>query len=168
MDHQKFEAVFGRGTATSDYEFVRSVYDFTPDKMHYWSLTNAVHYREEVVLMMKSIIPSGPAETGIFNVENHEYKGFQQGDPRVRQDRVLVSLYSDNGGVEFIFRQKKYRNPSGVTQPEINRIVQSFRRTATAQPDPPAKERLADLPEATVGAKSPSWLLLKSSFGFTK
>ena len=130
---QKLEAVFGRGAATSDYIFVRNVYEFTPDKMHYWSGSIATHAREEVFLVVKSIMPSRPAETGIFNVQNQSYRGFQQGDPRIRQNALLLELYSDsNGGVEFLFAQDKYNSREGVTQPEINRIVQSLKKNGAA------------------------------------
>jgi hypothetical protein len=65
------------------------------------------------------------AETGLFYVNNGSYKGFQQGNPQARKDSLLLSLYSENGGIEIVFGQKAYGNPAGVTQPEINRIVQS-------------------------------------------
>jgi len=61
---------------------------------------------------------------------NQSSKGFQQGDPHVvREDLLIVDLYSDDGGVEVMFLQKGYQNPTGVTQPEINRIVQSLHKT---------------------------------------
>ncbi|MGD0761493.1 MAG: hypothetical protein ABR921_21555 [Candidatus Sulfotelmatobacter sp.] len=129
MSPAKFEAVFGRGTATSDYTFVRNVYEFTPAKMHYWSLSDGVHYREQIVLMIKSIMPVKAAETGIFYVQNHDYKGFQQGDPTLRKDNLALDLYSDDNHLEIIFLQEDYRNPMGVSQPEINRIIQSVQRS---------------------------------------
>ena len=133
MPPPSFEAVFGRGAATSDYAFVKTVYEFTPDKMHYWTGSVAVHAREEALLIIKSIMPSEPAETGIFNVRNESYRGFQQGDPRIRQNALLLELYSDsNGGVEFLFAQDKYNSREGVTQPEINRIVQSLKKNGAA------------------------------------
>lgn len=130
MPAQKFEAVFGRGAATSDYTFVRNVYEFTPARMHYWALSSGVHYREQMVLMIKSIMLVKEADTGIFCVQNQEYKGFQQGDPKVRQDKLVLDLYSDDNHPEVIFLQKDYHDSAGVTQPEINRIVQSLHRAA--------------------------------------
>jgi len=55
-------------------------------------------------------------------------KGFQDGNPQVRQDEIIVHLFSDDGSVEMIFLQKNYQNPNGVSQPEINRIVQSLHK----------------------------------------
>jgi len=133
MPAQKFEAVFGHGAATSDYTFVRNVYEFTPAKMHYWSLSAGVHYREQVVLIVKSIMPVRAAETGIFYVQNQNYKGFQQGDPAVRKGDLVLDLYSGDNHCEIIFLQKDYHDIAGVTQPEINRIIQSLHRTADSE-----------------------------------
>jgi hypothetical protein len=130
MPAQKLEAVFGRGAATSDYTFVKNVYEFTPARMHYWSLSSGVHYREQMVLMIKYIMLVKAADTGIFYVQNQDYKGFQQGDPKVRHDELVLDLYSGDNHPEVIFLQKDYHEPVGVTQPEINRIVQSLHRAA--------------------------------------
>ena len=121
-------SAFGQEAIRSDYSFVKAVYEFTPMKMHYWSLSPRVHYSEQAVLIVKSIMPVKAAETGIFNVQNQSYTGFQEGNPQVRQDGIIVDLYSDEGGVEMKFYQKDYKNSAGVTQPEINRIVQSLRK----------------------------------------
>jgi len=131
MSPAQMEAVFGRGAATSDYTFVRNVYEFTPAKMHYWALSDGVHYREQILLMIKSIMPVKAAETGIFYVQNQDYKGFQQGDPAVRKDNLVLDLYSGDNHCEIIFLQKDYHDAAGVTQAEINRIIQSLHRTAT-------------------------------------
>jgi hypothetical protein len=133
MSPQAFEAVFGHDAALSDYAFWKRVYAFTPDSMHHWTLSPAILAREEVLLVVKSIAPSKPAETGIFNICNQGFEGFQQGDPRVRQDHLLVTLYSRNGSFEISFIQKKYLHTAGVTQPEINRIIQSVQKSPTTE-----------------------------------
>jgi hypothetical protein len=45
----------------------------------------------------------------------------------------VLTLYSENGGVEFVFSQKKYQNPAGVSQAEINRVIQSVRKPTVAE-----------------------------------
>ena len=130
MSAKQIDAVYGEGAATSDYAFARNVYNFSPDKMNYWSLSSEVHYRDDAMLNMKSILPAEPAATGIFRIQNGSYKGFQQGNPQIRQDNLLVNLYSDDGSVQIRFCQKAYRNPAGVTQAEINRIIQSLQHKA--------------------------------------
>jgi hypothetical protein len=120
---QDFEASFGK----SDYSFLRTVYEFSPERMNHWSVSTAVHAREGVLLTLKSLIPSKSAVSGIFKVGNQNYQGFQQGDPRVREDAINLELFSDDGGIEFILLQKGYRS-GPVTQPELNRIIQSLHK----------------------------------------
>jgi hypothetical protein len=105
-----------------------TLYEFTPEKMNHWSLSDQVHTREEFFLLVKSIALPRSAETGIFNLQNQSYKGFQDGNPQVRQNEIVVHLFSDEGSVEMMFWQKVYQNATGVSQPEINRIVQSLHK----------------------------------------
>jgi hypothetical protein len=122
------EAVFGNETMKSDYQFMKTLYEFTPQNMNHWATVQRGVTKEEFLLLIKSISLPKAAETGIFNVQNQDYKGFQLGDPRLRQAKILVDLYSEAGGIEIVFLQEDYLNFSGVTQPEINRIVQSLRK----------------------------------------
>jgi hypothetical protein len=46
----------------------------------------------------------------------------------VSKDGLLLSLYSNDGGIEIMISEKDYKSSGGVTQPEINRIVQSLHR----------------------------------------
>jgi hypothetical protein len=122
------DLLFGAGASKSDYTFVNNVYEFTPDKMNHWSLSERLHVRESILLTVKSVMPSASAETGIFRVQNHDFKGFQQGNPVKHPFRMIATLYSEDGGVEFEFFDQDYRHPVNVTQPEINRIVESLHR----------------------------------------
>jgi len=126
VSQQAVVAAFGQETMKSDYTFVRSVYEFTPANMNHWRFSQEAQSRDEFLLMIKSVALSKYAQSGIFNLQNKDYKGFQQGNPQVRENGIEVNLYSDEGSVEFILSQKGYQNPAGVTQPEINRIVQSL------------------------------------------
>jgi hypothetical protein len=125
---QSMEAAFGHDAMTSDYNFVKTLYEFTPDTMHHWSLSSKTFARESMLLVLKSLAPSKAAETGIFNVQNQSLKGFQQGIAEARENGVIVDLYSDEGGLELIFSEKSYNVSAGVTQPEINRIIQSVHK----------------------------------------
>jgi hypothetical protein len=123
------ESAFGRETMQSDYSFTKALYEFTPDNMSPWTASLDGNNREELLLIIKSLALPKAAETGIFNLRNQSYAGFQEGNPRVRQDEIVVDLYSGDGSVEMIFFQADYRNYKGVTQPEINRIVQSLHKS---------------------------------------
>jgi hypothetical protein len=130
---QGVEILIGPGSSTSDYTFVRNVYQFTPDKMHYWSLSPRLHAREQMVLMFKSIMPVRAAATGIFYVQHRDYRGFQQGNPEGRQDGVVLDMYSDDDHFEVVFLQKDFHNAAGVTQAGINRIIQSLRKATPTE-----------------------------------
>jgi len=133
MSPQAFSAVFGQQAADSDYEFMKRVFEFSPDKMHPWALSTAIASREQFLLLTKSIVPSKPAETGIFYLNSGSYNGFQQGNPERRPDTILLDLYTADGGFEILFVQKNYANSRGVTQPEINRIIQSLDKAAPSE-----------------------------------
>lgn len=128
------ESTFGPEALQSDDRFVQAVYEFTPARMNHWTTSRGVQNRDELLLMIKSIALLKSAETGIFTLQNQSYHGFQEGNPQARQDGITVHLYSDKGSVEIIFLQKDYKNPAGVTQAEINRMVQSLHATP---PDAP-------------------------------
>ena len=122
------EAIFGHEAMMSDYNFVKTLYEFTPDTMHHWSASSRIFSREAVLLILKSLAPAKCAETGIFNVQNQTLKGFQQGNAETRENGVVVDLYSDEGGLELIFAERNYKASARVTQPEINRIIQSLHK----------------------------------------
>jgi len=132
MSPEAFAAAFGSRASTSDYEFVKQVFEFSPDTIPHWTTTSAVQSRVMVLLLTKSIVPIKSAQTGIFNLRNARYEGFQQGNPhdsKTSKDGLLLSLYSDDGDIEILIAEKDYTTLGGVTQSEINRIVQTLHRT---------------------------------------
>jgi hypothetical protein len=149
---EAIEAVFGPGTSRSDYVFVKALYEFTPERMRHWT-SNTVWSHDQTLLIMKSIALLKSAKSGIFALQNQNYLGFQEGDPLVHQDGIAVHLFSDDGSVEMLFFQKDYKNPTGVTQPEINRIVQSLRRTTQNVSEPAAPTAKKSLPESRQNKK---------------
>jgi hypothetical protein len=124
-------ANFGYQAVRSDYSVAKSIYEFSPDRMHYWAWDSGVHYREQALLIIKSVMLLAPADSGIFNIQNQQFKGFQQGNPQVRQSKLALHLYSDDGSVEFIFFENDKASVC-ITQPEINRIIQTLHK---ANPD---------------------------------
>jgi hypothetical protein len=83
-----------------------------------------------MLLLTKSNTLPSCADSGIFRTQNQRYKGFQQGDPAAHGKRIGVNLFSNEGSINFYFDQRKYANKEGVTQPEINRIVQSLKKAS--------------------------------------
>lgn len=125
------------GAASSDYALAKLIYEFNPKTMDIWPPSPRTQYRRLGLFMGKSAILSNPlsvqAADGIFYLGSKDYKGFQLGNPQLRPDTLRIRLYSDEGSFETAFLQVSYDEPSGVTQAEINRIVQSLRRTASSE-----------------------------------
>src|SRR5262249_16157560 len=51
-----------------DYDVVKTIYEFTPDKMNHWSFWARVQAQQNLLLALKSVVPSTSARSGIFNV----------------------------------------------------------------------------------------------------
>lgn len=124
------------GHSDSDFETFDDLYRFTPGQMRLWAVSPRVHYRETLVVTMKSVLLSPEATTGFFYIANSKLKGFQQGDPQgwpltyhpKSRSTVLLQLFSDDGHINFILSQKNYLDPAGISQGDINRIVASLRK----------------------------------------
>ena len=127
--------------ASSSYDLAQLLYEFNPTMMHAWPPSPKTQYRQLMLLTGKSLIlsqvPSKSVETGIFKLRSHGYRGFQLGNPRMRPDGLRIQLYSNDGSFEITLCQVGYEEPAGITQPEINRIIQSLHRvTSDGAPSP--------------------------------
>lgn len=137
-----FVVVTPREKTGFNYAFMKRVYETTPDTLHPWTLSASVRYQEQILLRLKSSFlqgialghPSNPAESGIFNLQGQGYRGFQCGNPQIWQPVLELRLYDDDGNVQIKILRKGYDDPAGVTQPEINRIVQSLHKIEPASP----------------------------------
>lgn len=129
------EATFGRDVMNSDYRFLKMVYEFTPENMDHWSATRRVVTRDELLLILKSIVPLRAAESGIFYLRNEGMQGFQQGSAPHRQDFLGLHMLADDGSVEMMIVQKESKSQAGVNQSEINRIVQSLHKAPKPSPE---------------------------------
>jgi hypothetical protein len=124
---QKVGLLFGSPIEMSDYDFKKSLFEFTPDKMHHWTFSLSTLYREQFVLILKNALTTS-AEHGIFNIQNQSFRGFQEGYPQARQVSVVVQLFSDEGSADVIFSQGDNQKGTVVGQPEINRVIQTLRK----------------------------------------
>ena len=121
-------SAFGPEATRSEYAFLGKLYEFTPKKMNRWAIHPSVHYRESMMLTIKSTTLLWSADSGIFNIHSEYYKGYQQGSPQARPNGLVATLYSDDDSIEFIFNQKNYQIPAGISQAEINRVIQSLHK----------------------------------------
>ncbi len=122
--------------AHSDYDLLKTVYGFTPDKMHLWAFSPRIHYRETLLLSLKSATVHAEAATGFFYIGNSVNQGFQEGNPQAwptdyrpkSRSAVSIQLFSDQGCLNLTLFQRDFANPAGVSQADLNRIIQSVRR----------------------------------------
>jgi hypothetical protein len=121
-------AQFGTDALQSDYRFLKTLYNFTPDKMNRFAIRPSTHYREAYLLTLKSAALSRQARSGFFKIEGPAYNGFQQGDPSARAS-VLLELLADSGSVNFTFFPDEQTRHLGLSQADLNRVSQSLRRT---------------------------------------
>jgi len=80
-----------------------------------------------MLLVIKAI--TVPEQSGIYSIQTGNFRGFQYGDPHSRPRNVVAELFADDGGVTFIFAGQGKEHPLGISQPEINRVVQSLHKT---------------------------------------
>ena len=139
-----FVVMRSREKTAFSYDRMKDINGTTPEAIHYWvPFSNRTIFRQLLLLQLKSDLlreigaPSAttPAESGIFNVYSSSYMGFQYGNPVLRPGTLDVALYSqygkDDSKIEIKFLQTAYEEPVGVTQPEINRIIQSMHRVSS-------------------------------------
>jgi hypothetical protein len=132
LDLAHFRAVYGDEAAQSDYKFLTLAFNTTPDQASLFD-SKADVARKFTLVLYKSIIV--PGDTGIFEVQTPEFRGFQYGDPSKHPKRVTVSLYSASGGVEFSFAQKDMK-PLTISQADINRVIQTAHQSNTPEAAP--------------------------------
>ncbi|HEV7217556.1 MAG: hypothetical protein ACHP8A_12885 [Terriglobales bacterium] len=122
----------------SDYDFLKTMYTLTPNEMHLWAFSPRIHYRETFLLVVKSTAILPEAETGFYYVGNSTNQGFQEGDPQAwpsnyspkSRSSVAIQLFSDRGCLNLTLFQKDFLDPAGVTQADLNRIIQSVQRVS--------------------------------------
>ena len=124
---EKLRAAFGE-EATSDYEFKKLILNTTAHQMTFltpWRQCNSM----EMLLMFKAVMLPAP-DIDLFSLEVHGFKGFQFGDPNRRPRKIGLELYSQEGMVEFYVFQKADGQAAGISQEDLNYIMQSLHRTA--------------------------------------
>jgi hypothetical protein len=113
-------------TSRSDYGFVRVMLQTTPaDVKPFISKQRAA--RGMWLLLFKGMaMPS--AKSGIFSIRTQDFQGFQYENPQSQPFRITDELFGDDSGIDLMFIRKVGGTAPAITQPEINRILQSIRK----------------------------------------
>lgn len=114
----------------SDYAMWKLILETTPDKVTLMSprkeLTSV-----PTLLTIKAI--AIPEQSGIFSLQTKEYKGFQWGNPESRSKHVIADLFSDDSSIEFVFFGKDSGQTPGISQADINRVLQTVHKATGNQ-----------------------------------
>lgn len=129
-DPQIFKVLYGPDVLRSDYTLYKAIFETTPRQITLLTPSNRA-IGLMMVIILKAIMPP-TTDWAIFNVHSQDFKGFQLGDPVRRPQKMCVQLVSDDLELEISF----YQNPKGprppITQAELNRIIQSVRKSPAA------------------------------------
>ena len=129
IDLKAFRAAYGDRALQSDYEFLKLAFNTTPASIRLTDSKQDVT-RKSTLVLIKSLVAQ--SDSGIFEVQAHDFRGFQYGDPGKHPKRVTVILYSSDGAIEFTFFQGD-RSQAAISQGDINRVIQTLRQNAIAQ-----------------------------------
>jgi hypothetical protein len=83
---------FGPDALQSDYRFLETLYDFTPDKMHAFAIRPSTHYREAYLLTLKSAALSRQARSGFFKHRRLCLQRLSTGGSRRAVERLARAL----------------------------------------------------------------------------
>ncbi len=105
-----------------DYAVDRYMLEVTPADLSPFSSRRRMSNIAISVSLKPAISPNGRF---IYQVQTPVFAGFQFGDPVAGDARIRTELYSAQQHISLVFRNEK---PAPlITQPEINRILQSMR-----------------------------------------
>lgn len=127
-DPEILRAAYGNRALQSDYEFLKLAFNTTPASIRLTDSKQDV-VRKSTLLLIKTLVAQ--SDSGIFEVQTNDFRGFQYGDPGKHPGRITVILYSSDSGIEFTFFQRNL-SPA-ISQADINRVIQTLRHNAVAQ-----------------------------------
>ena len=134
IDRDTFRKLYGDEALQSDYSFKRLILETTPEKITPFT-DRRIAVSQGVLLLVKAICVGGDPNSGIFDVQGKEFKGFQYGLPQNPPKQLSVELFPADGHLDLIFGQKK-NGPTVVSQADVNRIVQTIHRAANRSSNP--------------------------------
>lgn len=127
-DSAGLKALYGEDVLQSDYLLKGRILEVTPDEVGLFTPRKQA-VGSAMLLIMKGIMMPFGADSGIYRIRTGGFQGFQFGDPRSRPRSLDLEIYNEDGGLGFIFSQPQNTSDTAVTQAEINRVIQSVRKS---------------------------------------
>jgi hypothetical protein len=128
FDRTGLDQRYGDEAMQSDYSFYRSMYETTPGEIGLFTPRGEADRRISLLLLKSFQVDANNGQTGIFLIENRDFRGFQYGNPQKHPSEIIDELFGDKARLHFAFRDKK--GGAGISQAEINRVIQSARPVA--------------------------------------
>ena len=116
--------MYGSAACESDYAFKKLMLEASPAKLTLFMPLRQRAGLENLLLLKSAAVRE---TSGLFLIETEEFRGFQFGDPAKAHGEILDELHGNDMGLEFIFGRKE-KKPLGISQPEINRVIQTVHR----------------------------------------
>ena len=129
IDQNTLRRIVGDEALQSDFALYRTILQMTPDKMTPFESQSDAANQALLVLVKGFCMPPG-SESGVFAVSAGEFSGFQFGRPPNPSGEVSVRLFSPTSSLNFIFVHPA-GGPTDLSQPDINRILQTLHKTVS-------------------------------------
>jgi hypothetical protein len=111
----------------SDFRLKEAIYETTPSQINLLTPVNRAAGLSSVILV-KAIMPP-TTDWQIYKIRSGDPQGFQLGDPVRRPEKLCVELHGRDIGFEINIAQNSDGPAPAITQPELNRIIQTAHRT---------------------------------------
>ena len=130
-DPELFKVMYGSDVLRSDYALHKAIFETTPSQINFFTPTNRAAGLSSVILI-KAIMPP-TTDWAIYNIRSQNFKGFQLGDPVRHPKKMSLELYGSDVHFEINIEQNTNLSAQGITQAEINRIIQTAHRATDPQ-----------------------------------
>jgi|HubBroStandDraft_6_1064221.scaffolds.fasta_scaffold23381_3 hypothetical protein len=131
VDPDVFARTYGPEVLRSDYALQKAIFETTPSQITPFTARSKAAGLMSIIVV-KAVMPP-TSDWGIYSVASNEFKGFQLGNPARRPSRMCLELYRDDAHFEIVIDQNMVGPNPGITQAELNRIIQTTHKTASAQ-----------------------------------
>jgi len=122
------KALYGDDVLKSDYSLKDRILETTPDKVGVLTPRKGA-VGNAMLLLIKGVMMPLEGESGIYRIQTGDFRGFQFGDPRSRSRSIDLEIHNEDGGFGFVFIQRQSGSVAPITQAEINRVIQSLRKS---------------------------------------
>lgn len=126
MTPEQFRTCVGEHASASDYAFMEQMLNARPSEVSVTASPNAADFFMWLLFVKAMAMP--PADSGIYAIRLHDFKGFQSENRKAPRFQIEDDLYSDSGGINVILFLKDRQSAASITQPQINRILDSIHR----------------------------------------